>query len=194
MGPVKEQRTVLKLTHFPLDWCFFMVHSHQTVKMETGGFVHLVLSIWTGVKAVICILLLTKILVEKVLVWFQVDSGSIHSLCESKQINPTKDFVIRDVQFWHNFKSWTTINNSSDLLVLKIKCNYNIFSCPSKPYQRNYNAKKLWEPDLDSCCIWNMSLPESGGCLFLSIFLRSSSVTPSSLNSPPCMTWDGEYY
>lgn len=42
-----------------------MVHSHQTVKMETGGFVHLVLSIWTGVKAVICILLLTKILVEK---------------------------------------------------------------------------------------------------------------------------------
>lgn len=69
-----------------------MVHSHQTVKMETGGFVHLVWFIWTGVKAVICILLLTKILVEKVLVWFQVDSGSIHSLCESKQINPTKDF------------------------------------------------------------------------------------------------------
>lgn len=60
--------------------------------MEPGGFVHLVWFIWTGVKAVICILLLTKILVEKVLVWFQVDSGSIHSLCESKQINPTKDF------------------------------------------------------------------------------------------------------
>lgn len=31
-------------------------------------------------------------------------------------------------------------------------------------------------------------LPESGGCLFLSIFLRSSKVTPSSLNSPPCIT------
>lgn len=82
-----------------------MVHSHRTVKMEPGRFVHLVLFIWTGVKAVIHILVLTKILVEKVLVWFQVDSGSVHSLCESKQINPTKDYAIIDVILWHDFKS-----------------------------------------------------------------------------------------
>lgn len=30
--------------------------------------------------------------------------------------------------------------------------------------------------------------PESGGCLFLSIFLMSSNVTVSSENSPPCIT------
>ena len=34
----------------------------------------------------------------------------------------------------------------------------------------------------------NATVPESGGCLFLSIFLRSSKVTPSSLKSPPCIT------
>ena len=36
------------------------------------------------------------------------------------------------------------------------------------------------------------TVPESGGCLFLSIFLRSSKVTPSSLKSPPCITLERE--